>query len=97
MVMMTVKEYAEKMASSVSYIRQMCAEGVIPSVKIGKAYKIDVELADEYFRKRIEERMTTEKPKKQVVKVVKPTKGADFVKKLKEMRENIKYEQEQMC
>ena len=96
MVMMTVKEYADKMASSASYIRQMCAEGIIPSVKIGKAYKIDVEKADEYFRKRIEERMT-EKPKKQVVKVAKPTKGADFVKKLKEMRANIKYEQEQMC
>ena len=95
MVMMTVKDYAQRMASSVSYIRQMCADGILPSVKIGKAYKIDVEKADEYFRKRINERMA--KPKKKVVRVQKATKNTDFVNKLKEMRANIKYEQEQVC
>ena len=95
MVMMTVKDYAQRMASSVSYIRQMCADGILPSVKIGKAYKIDVEKADEYFRKRIDERMA--KPKKKVVRVQKATKNTDFVNKLKEMRANIKYEQEQVC
>lgn len=95
MVMMTVKDYAQRMASSVSYIRQMCAEGILPSIKIGKAYKIDVEKADEYFRKRIDERMA--KPKKKVVRVQKATKNTDFVNKLKEMRANIKYEQEQVC
>ena len=83
MVMMTVKDYAQRMASSVSYIRQMCAEGILPSIKIGKAYKIDVEKADEYFRKRIDERMA--KPKKKVVRVQKATKNTDFVNKLKEM------------
>ena len=92
---MTVKDYAQRMASSVSYIRQMCAEGILPSIKIGKAYKIDVEKADEYFRKRIDERMA--KPKKKVVRVQKATKNTDFVNKLKEMRANIKYEQEQVC
>ena len=95
MVMMTVKDYAQRMASSVSYIRQMCADGIIPSVKIGKSYKIDVERADEYFRQRIDERLA--KPKKQVVRVPKLTKGSDFVAKLKEMQKGLKYEQEQVC
>ena len=96
MVMMTVNEYAKRMASSASQIRQMCADGVIPSVKIGKGYKIDVERADEYFRKQIEERLTA-KPAKKVVRVTKPTKASDFVNKLKQIRSELKYEQEQVC
>lgn len=40
MKMVTVKQYALKMASSESQIRQMCADGIIPSVKIGKGYKV---------------------------------------------------------
>ena len=94
MVMMSVKEYAEKMASSVSYIRQMCAEGILPSVKIGKSYKIDVDRADEYFRKQIDERKA--KPKKPVIKV-KLTKSTDFLERLHEMKGAIGREQEQVC
>ena len=96
MQMMGVKEYAEKMSASASQIRQMCADGIIPSVKIGKGYKIDVERADEYFRKQIEERLTA-KPAKKVVRVTKPTKASDFVNKLKQIRSELKYEQEQVC
>lgn len=94
MRMVTVKQYAEKMASSVSYIRQMCAEGILPSVKIGKSYKIDVDRADEYFRKQIDERMA--KPKKPVIKV-KLTKSTDFLARLHEMKGAIGREQEQVC
>ena len=96
MVMMTVNEYAKRMASSESQIRQMCADGIIPSVKIGKGYKIDVERADEYFRKQIEERLIA-KPAKKVVRVTKTTKSSDFVNKLKQIRSELKYEQEQVC
>ena len=61
MVMMTVNEYAKRMASSASQIRQMCADGIIPSVKIGKGYKIDVERA-ESAKKRAEERLQKKGP-----------------------------------
>ena len=58
MQMMGVKEYANKMSASASQIRQMCADGILPSVKIGKGYKIDVERADLYFARKIDERLS---------------------------------------
>ena len=97
MQMMGVKEYAEKMSASASQIRQMCADGILPSVKIGKGYKIDVERADEYFNKAIESRLTATKPAKKAVRVTKTAKASDFVNKLKQIRSELKYEQEQVC
>lgn len=96
MRMMSVKEYAVKMASSVSLIRRMCAEGILPSVKIGKSYKIDVERADEYFREQIDARMA--KPNKAVVRIQKLTTGKDFLSKLDELQKGVRVsEQKQMC
>lgn len=96
MRMMTVKEYAIKMASSISLVRRMCAEGILPSVKIGKSYKIDVDRADEYFREQIDARMA--KPSKPVVRIQKLTTGKDFLSKLNELEKGVKsVEQKQMC
>lgn len=51
MELMTVRDYAAHVRSSESTIRNMCRQGILPSVKIGVGWRIDVERADDYFRK----------------------------------------------
>lgn len=103
MLMATVKEYAAKMASSESQIRAMCAKGIIPSVKIGKGYKIDVEKADEYFRERIDERLTQAQRQEEVRMVKQHSKrrtGESYIDKInKILKEGVgkKHEQEPLC
>lgn len=94
MQMMSVKEYAEKMASSTSYIRQMCAEGILPSVKIGKSYKIDVARADAYFRQQIDDRLADAKRKQEVKRINESRKihrqsGSSFKDRIKAMQERM--------
>lgn len=48
--MMTVKDYAARMAASPSTIRALCSQGILPCVKIGRGYKIYEQEADNYFR-----------------------------------------------
>lgn len=50
LTMLSVKDYAAKMSCAESTIRRMCQQGILPSIKIGTGWKIDVERADEYFR-----------------------------------------------
>lgn len=94
MEMMGVKDYAKKMASSESQIRQMCADGILPSIKIGKAYKIDVARADEYFTRCIDERMA-EGARKQKMRSfskshkMKNKKDFDFQAELGKLRERM--------
>lgn len=91
MQMMSVKQYASKMASSESQIRQMCADGIIPSVKIGKGYKIDVDRADEYFAREINKRMAEAKRKdeRKVMRVPKTKKSSSFLGKLDELLKGV--------
>lgn len=91
MQMMSVKQYAEKMASSASQIRQMCANGILPSVKIGKSYKIDVARADEFFRQQIDARLAEGKRKQELRCFAerKPSKS-NFLEQLEAMKQRMK-------
>jgi excisionase family DNA binding protein len=88
MVMMTVNNYAKRMAASASQIRQMCADGILPSVKIGKGYKIDVERADLYFSMKIDERLNEarKKEERRVIRTHKQKANSTFVEKLKALK-----------
>ena len=88
MRMMTVKAYAEKMASSASQIRQMCADGILPAVKVGKGYKIDVERADLYFARKIDERLSEARKKddRKIIRANKRKSESTFLAKLDELK-----------
>lgn len=66
--LMSVKDYAKKMACAESTIRKMCAPGGIlfaVSDKIGVGYKIDAEAADEIFRERMAKKLPAlQRPKR---------------------------------
>lgn len=85
---MTVREYAARVASSEKKIRDLCKTGVLPSLKIGVGYKIDIRRADEYFARQVDRRQA-ELAGKKVRKEKKTTraemdeayKGVSFVKR----------------
>lgn len=79
MQLMTVKAYAAKMASSESTIRRLCKQHILPSVKIGVGWKIDVEAADEYFRRQISRRPAP-------ARKVKKSTGESFLKMVDRMK-----------
>jgi excisionase family DNA binding protein len=91
MVMMTVNEYAKRMASSASQIRQMCADGILPSVKIGKGYKIDVERADLYFARKIDERLNEARRRddRKIIRTNKRKSESTFLASLDALKKKI--------
>ena len=101
MRMVTVKQYAAKMASSESQIRQMCADGIIPSVKIGKGYKIDEERADLYFAMEIDKRLNEQRKKddRKIIRANKKKSSSTFITRIDELiRKGIKKnEQDSVC
>lgn len=83
MELMTVNAYAERIGCPASTIRSMCKANVLPSCKIGVAWRIDALGADEYFKAKIASRST-------VVKVApktapRPSKAKSFLEKLSEL------------
>lgn len=82
MQLMTVKAYAAKMASSESTIRRLCKQHILPSVKIGVGWKIDVEAADEYFRMQISSRPA---PARQIKK----STGESFLEMVDKARKDL--------
>lgn len=102
MKMVTVKQYALKMASSESQIRQMCADGIIPSVKIGKGYKIDEERADNYFAREIDKRLNEQRKKddKKIIRANKKKSPSTFISRIDELiKKGVKknVEQDSVC
>lgn len=58
MELMSVKAYAESRNLAVSTVRSLCKANVLPSVKIGVGWRIDVLGADEVFRAKMSARTT---------------------------------------
>lgn len=82
MQLMTVKAYAAKMASSESTIRRLCKQRILPSVKIGVGWKIDVDAADEYFRRQISFRPAP-------VRQIKKSTGESFLEMVDKARKDL--------
>lgn len=95
MPMMTVKEYAAKIGAPVSTIRQMCADAVLPSVKVGVGYRIFEDKADVFFEKCWEARREKKESCQRREVFRKNTKrksvgsSDDFIAKLKAMRDGL--------
>ncbi len=93
--MMTVKEYAAKVGVPVSTIRQMCADAILPSVKVGVGYRIFEEKADAFFERCWEERKARkERSEKRAVFRQQPKRKSvgsadDFIAKLRAMRSGV--------
>lgn len=94
--MVTVKQYAAKLGVAVSTIRQMCADAVLPSVKIGNSYRIFEEEADAYFRQQWldkkaerERREQRREQRRTVVERAPKGNGGDFLARLEELRRGV--------
>lgn len=88
--MLTVKEYAACVNLPVSTVRQLCAEAKLPSVKVGKAYRILKEDADEYFRQLWLERKQKEEEGRRFIQSIPKKQASDadsFLNKIKAMRQ----------
>lgn len=55
-VFMSIKEYARRAGCGYESIRRLCQAGVIPSMKIGRAWSIDVAAADAHFKEQMQNR-----------------------------------------
>lgn len=90
--MVTVKQYAEKLGVAVSTIRQMCANAVLPSVKIGNSYRIYEEEADAYFRQQwLDKKAERERRERREV-TIKPAasgKSSDYLTRLAELKKEV--------
>lgn len=90
--MVTVKQYAAKLGVAVSTIRQMCADAVLPSVKIGKSYRIFEEEADAYFRQQWLDKKAERERREQRKVTVKPAasgKSSDYLTRLAELKKEV--------
>lgn len=90
--MVTVKQYAEKMNLAVSTIRQMCANAVLPSVKVGKSYRIYEDEADAYFRQQWLDKKAEKERREQRRTVVKRTlkgNGSNYLERLAELQREV--------
>lgn len=90
MRLLTVKQYATHINAAESTIRQMCADGKLPAVKIGRGYRIDMYQADDYFKTQIENRPMKKATTKVAGKTRAKTKGANFLAALNEMKRALK-------
>lgn len=61
-VFMSIKEYARRAGCGHEYLRRLCQAGVIPSLKIGRSWTIDVMGADAHFREQMVERVEKTAP-----------------------------------
>lgn len=90
--MVTVKQYAEKLGVAVSTIRQMCANAVLPSVKIGNSYRIFEEEADAYFRQQwLDKKAERERRERREVTVKRAPSGksSDYLTRLAELKKEV--------
>lgn len=90
--MVTVKQYAAKLGVAVSTIRQMCADAVLPSVKIGNSYRIYEDEADAYFRQQWLDKKAAKERREQrrvVVECAPKGNGGDFLARLEELRRGV--------
>ena len=90
--MVTVKQYAAKLGVAVSTIRQMCADAVLPSVKIGNSYRIYEEEADAYFRQQWLDKKAAKERREQRRTVVKRTargNGSNYLERLAELQKEV--------
>lgn len=74
-----IKEYAAARGLSYSTIYDMCRSGALPSMKIGRRHKIEVEGADQYFKDKIDSGLAkTERLNRPLVapKIAKTCNGA---------------------
>ena len=89
---MSVKAYAEKIGGKVSTIRKMCADCVLPSVKIGVPWFVFVDEADEYYRQQWLNRKAAADEQKRRRTLRKPqarVNGSTFLQRLAEMKQEV--------
>ena len=89
---MSVKAYAEKIGGKVSTIRKMCADCVLPSVKIGVPWFVFVDEADEYYRQQWLNRKAAADEQKRRRTLRKPqarVKGSTFAEMLAKMKQEV--------
>ncbi len=89
---MSVKAYAEKIGGKVSTIRKMCADCVLPSVKIGVPWFVFVDEADEYYRQQWVNRKAAadeQKRRRTVVERTPKGNGGDYLERLAELQREV--------
>lgn len=68
-----IKEYAALRGLSYSTVYDMCRDGTLPVVKIGRRHKIEMEGADRYFEEQIAAGQERQKKLKSVAEMAAPT------------------------
>ena len=89
---MEIDGRAEKIGGKVSTIRKMCADCVLPSVKIGVPWFVFVDEADEYYRQQWLNRKAAADEQKRRRMLRKPqarVKGSTFAEMLAKMKQEV--------
>ncbi|MGM9583197.1 MAG: hypothetical protein ACI3WU_05735 [Phascolarctobacterium sp.] len=91
-VFMSIKEYAQRAGCGYECIRLLCCSGVIPSMKIGRKWSIDVAAADAYFKEQMQQRCEKTAPMRYAprVAVIRSTNVRDSLENMqKTIRNNL--------
>lgn len=88
-VFMSIKEYARRAGCGHEYLRRLCQAGVIPSLKIGRSWTIDVMGADAHFREQMQERVEKTAPMRSVPRVT-VLRSSNVSEQLAKMKKSVR-------
>ena len=86
MRMSNLKDYAALCGLPVRTLRRFCQEGILPAMRIGRAYYVDTQAADQALRESVN--LTTAKQKAAPdIKVRASGKKFDFMKEINRLKQ----------
>lgn len=86
MQLRTLKEYAAVCGLPVRTLRRFCQEGILPALRVGRAYYVDTQAADQALRESVN--LTTAKQKAAPdIKVRASGKKFDFMKEINRLKQ----------
>lgn len=88
-VFMSIKEYARRAGCGYEHLRRLCQAGVIPSLKIGRSWTIDVMGADAHFREQMQERLEKTAPMRSVPRVT-VMRSTNVTEQLAKMQSSVR-------
>lgn len=88
-VFMSIKEYAKRAGCGYESIRRLCQAGVIPSMKIGRAWSIDVTAADAHFKEQMQNRCEKFAPMRYIPRIA-VIRTSNVSERLASMKSSVK-------
>ncbi len=89
MLLSSLKKYAPMCGLSVRTLRRLCQQGELPATKIGNAYYVDTQAADQALRESVK-RFTARKNIPPDILSIKPKKRSfDFMAEIERLKKGI--------